>query len=391
MTMGYEEAVEDVQNRTNDRKEPTLENTGKALESLGRPDRDYEVILVGGTNGKGSTSEMISQMLRSQGMKVGKFTSPHLVTLRERIQIDGENISKREFMEIYSRLKDTDLTFFEFMAVAACLYFSERDINYAVMEVGMGGRLDATNATEHSAAVITNVGRDHMKYLGDTREEIAEEKAGIITENGLLIDNSDMEIFREKADQLGARTIETLEIDEKDQSYLYDGQSFDIPLEGSFQKQNLETALTAVSELEGEPDDIGKALENARCPGRMEKIRSDPVTILDGAHNPEAVEKLVESIDGDFVCVFAAMEDKEIEEMITVLEKQASRIIATEPEIDRSRKAEDIARKTSVNSEPIERPLDALREAQEKGDKVLVTGSLYLIGDLKKQLEQRTG
>lgn len=387
--MDFREAAEDVKNRRNDRKEPTLEKTERALAELDRPDQDYRVVLVGGTNGKGSTSEMISQMLRSLGFDVGKFTSPHLSTLRERIEINGEMISEDDFLDLYAELRDMDLTFFEFMTVAAYRYFSKRDIDYAIMEVGMGGRLDATNAADNSTAVITNVGTDHSQYLGETREDIAGEKAGIIPEDGVLIDNTQMDVIRETAAKKDAERSETVEI-RSNGKFSYRDQSFELPLKGDFQKQNLETAITAVSEIEELPQDLEKSLKNVNCPGRMEKISDDPETILDGAHNAEALEKTIKSYEDGFTCVFSAIESKDIEKMIEIIEKKASKIYVTCSDFRLAEDPGKINSKISIESEVVEDSLEALQKAQKSGrGQLAVTGSLYLIGDLKKQLEER--
>lgn len=387
--MKFEEIAEEVQSRRNDRKEPTLDKTEEALEKLGHPEEDYEVILVGGTNGKGSTAEMISRLLQSQGFRTGKFTSPHLVTLRERIEINGEKITEREFTDLYNELKDMELTFFEFMTVAAYQYFSDREVDYAVVEVGMGGRLDATNAAENSVAVITNVGRDHSRYLGDTREEIAEEKAGIIPEEGKYLNGSEINLIDEIGSERNANRIEKITVEKEGQKFSFGEEKFEIPLKGSFQRENLEHALSIVSELEELPENLDRALEDASLQGRMEKIGEKSETILDGAHNLSALEKTVEQYQDGFICIFGVLESKEIEEMIGKIEEKASKIYVTEPDFRLAEDAGRIEEKTTVDSEVVRNPRKALEKAREEpSSQVVVTGSLYLIGDLKKSLEE---
>ena len=185
----FEETVEDLFSKRSGKENPAKKSTRKTLELLDKPEKDYGVVLVGGTNGKGSVVEMISELLQQQGEKVGTYKSPHLKTCRERIKVNGEKISEKEFLEIYNEIDslNTNLSFFEFMTTMAYSYFSESDVDYAVMEVGMGGRLDATNVVEPELSVITNVGDDHKKYLGETVEERAREKAGIIHSNPVVL------------------------------------------------------------------------------------------------------------------------------------------------------------------------------------------------------------
>lgn len=388
----FEDVIQKLQERGNDRKEPTLENTGRALNQFGYPDQDYEVILVGGTNGKGSTAEMISETLQSQGFDVGTYKSPHLVTARERVQINGEKISEAEFLELYGRIAslDTRLTFFEFMTVLAYVYFSDRDVDYAVMEVGMGGRLDATNAADNSTAVITNIGKDHMKYLGDTKDQIAREKAGIIPEDGKLITNSDNEVLKEETERRNAELLRPDKVEFDDGEYIFRGQKFEIPLEGEFQKYNLENALKTVEELESLPDDLTSAFFSLECAGRMEAASENPLVIYDGAHNTSALEKTVEEYPEDFNCVFGAVESKNIEEMIEILERKASRFYVTDAGVDWSADPKEIAEHISKPVEIVEDSVEAVESAKEEAreeSSIVVTGSLYLVGNIKSRKE----
>jgi len=391
----FEEVIEKLQKRKNDRKEPSLKNTERALNQFGRPDEDYEVILVGGTNGKGSTVEMISELLQSQAFDVGTYKSPHLVTARERVRVNVEKISEGEFLELYGRIASLDLqlTFFEFMTVLAYVYFSDEDVDYAIMEVGMGGRLDATNAADNDTAVITNIGKDHMKYLGDTKAQIAQEKAGIIPEDGTLITSSDSQTLENVADRRNAEILEPEEIEARENSYIFRDQEFRIPLEGSFQKYNLENALKTVAHLEDIPEDLESALSDLKCSGRMEIISEDPEIILDGAHNASALEETIDDYPEDFICVFGAVKSKEIDEMISILEQKASEFYVTKTGVDWSEQPEKIAGHISKDYEIIEDPSKALKAAKsEINDQksIVVTGSLYMIGDLKDSMGEES-
>lgn len=388
--MKYGKAVEELESRGSDRKEPALESTEKALKQLGSPEKDYKVVLVGGTNGKGSTVEMVSEGLQSLGFNVGTFKSPHLVTCRERVKLNGGKITREEFLKLYQEINSTptgkELTFFEFMTVMAFLHYQRTGVDYAIMEVGMGGRLDATNAADPEISVITNVGKDHTKYLGETREEIAEEKAGITPENGTLVTSEDLKPIEEKAEERSTEVVPPVEIKSQDDNYIYKGQKFSLPIAGSFQKENLENAVKAVELLEGEITDLENAFADLRCSGRMEKVGQDPLYIQDGAHNPEALRKAVEDIPENIHCVFNAVKSKNISEMINILEPKVEKFYFTKSSIDRSEKPEKIASLTDKPFEIIQNPVKAEEKALNNPNRrpVVLTGSIYLIGAVRE-------
>lgn len=391
--MNYRQAVEDIESRTTGKDDITIDTVSEALESLQRPDEDYKVVLIGGTNGKGSTAEMLSELLQNQGKQVGCFKSPHLTSIRERVRINNQKISQKEFLELYHRLErlEQDLSFFEFMTLMAYLYFSKKDVDYAVLEVGMGGRLDATNAANPVLSVITNVALDHTQYLGDSIEKIAREKAGIIPDTGKIITSEELEsinkIARERNSEIiRPYSVETLE----NGKYLFENQEFEIPVEGSFQKQNLENSLAAIDQLESTPEDIETALSDLSCPGRMEKISEDPEIILDGAHNPPAIEKAIEDLPDDFTCIFNALETKNSASMIKTLEKKASKILFTNSGARKSSDPSKLEEKCSKPSEVIEDPVKAVQKATENNESIVVTGSLYLVGKIKEKTLAKT-
>ncbi|MFB6190022.1 MAG: folylpolyglutamate synthase/dihydrofolate synthase family protein [Candidatus Nanohaloarchaea archaeon] len=389
--MNYEKAVEELESRGSGRKEPALEATRKALDLLENPEEDYRVVLVGGTNGKGSTVEMASEALRARGLDVGVYKSPHLVSARERIRFNGEDIGKDEFTGLYREIQGKgDLTFFESLTVMAFLHFSRKDADIAVMEVGMGGRLDATNAVEPEVAAITNIAEDHTQYLGESREEIAREKAGIIPENGKVVAGDMLEPVLETAAERGAEVLEPVELERVGESYVLDGQRFELPVRGGFQQDNLEVALRVVEELEGRPEYLEAAFEQLECPGRMEVVSRRPMYIQDGAHNPEALRRIISDLPEEFTCVFSALETKDIGEMVSILEEKASRFYVTEPGFRLAADPEDIAEELSVPYEIVEDPGEAAEKAREDAGEdgaVVVTGSLYLVGDVKEAEE----
>lgn len=392
--MKYEEAVEKLKSRGSGRKEPALDATIEALDLLENPEEDYRSVLVGGTNGKSSTVEMASEALREEGLDVGVYKSPHLVSVRERIRFNGNDIGREEFTELFERVGELEdggeMTFFETLTVMAFLHFSHKNADIAVMEVGMGGRLDATNAVEPEIAAITNVAEDHTRYLGETREEIAREKAGIIPESGELVAGDMLEPLLETAAERDTEVLEPVELERIGNSYVLDGQSFDIPVRGGFQQDNLEVALRIVEELEGLPDYLKTAFEQLECPGRMEILSQRPTYIQDGAHNPEALRRIMPDLPEDFTCVFSALESKDIGEMISILEEKASKFYITEPGFRLAAEPEDIAEQLTAPHEIVEEPGEAARKAREDVDEdgaVVVMGSLYLVGDVKEAEE----
>jgi dihydrofolate synthase/folylpolyglutamate synthase len=389
--MNYKEAVDDITSRHSKRKDPAKDTTRETLNLLDKPEEEYNVVLVGGTNGKGSVVEMLSELLQHRGKDVGIYKSPHLTTVRERIKWNGEKISKEDFLELYTSIEalGTDLSFFEFTTCMAYLYFSEKNVDYAIMEVGMGGRLDATNAVETELSVITNLGKDHSKYLGETKEKRAEELTGIAKPGKpLILGEMDEKLIEAAEDReaniksrraLGGKTHTKLE---------YRGQEFQIPVRGSFQKENCGTALAAAKALSEMPQNLTKAFQGLECPGRMEVRGRRPLYIQDGAHNPSAIQRIIEDIPEDARCVFNASRDKEAEEMISILEKKTSKFYFTESDVEwATQEAEKLAELTSKPSEVEKDPSKAVKIARREADRdgcVLATGSLYMIGAVRE-------
>lgn len=387
-----ERIIENHGTQGNKKKEPSLEAARNALKALEHPEKEYKVILVGGSNGKGSTVEMVSELLQSQGLKVGVNKSPHLVSPTERIKLNSENISEEEFYRTYQKVSglELDLSFFETITVMAYLYFSEKNVDYAVMEVGMGGKLDATNAADNEAAVITNVHLEHTEYLGESRADIAEEIAGIAPETGAVVDGSGMEEIEQKALERNSELKESEKVRKFNGKLLYRGELFELPIAGSFQRENLQLALTAVKELENVPESVENAVKNLECPGRMEIVSENPLTVLDGAHNPEALETAVEDLPEDFVCVFGLTGSKDIGKMANTVEQKASKVICTEPEIEWSINAETVEKSFSISSateKNLQGAIESAKECAGEEGTVVITGSLYLVGDAKKILQ----
>lgn len=389
----FKRAVEDIEQKNNEEVKPRLEPTENALERFDNPENDYKIVLVGGTNGKGSVVEMISEMLEKQGFKVGKYKSPYLTSIREEFKINDEMISEKRFLELYDNIDPVtdNLTFFEFKTVMAYLYFSQENVDYAIMEVGMGGKWDATNAAEVNLAVVTNVGKDHTQYLGNTVNEIAKEIAGITPENGTLVTNFENSVIEDMAKKKSAEIVKPDTVGLEEETFSFRGREFQIPIEGDFHVENLGNALTTVEQLEKLPEDIEVSLSDLENPARMEIISENPKIILDGGHNPHGLRKTIQEYPDSFKCVFAGVNTKNIEKNINISEKKASKFYLTDAGVDWAEKPEQIAEYTSKPSRTFSEPLEAFKAAKkelENNETLVVTGSVYMIGNLKKSLNQ---
>ena len=411
------------------------ENLSSLLCRLGNPERSIPAVHVAGTNGKGSTCRALAQMLTDKGYKVGLFISPHLVTINERIQIDGVNISDDDFVWAFETVKaqfTQHPSFFEVMFAMAAVYFQKQGCDFAVYETGMGGRLDATNVLMPEITIITSVGMDHMEYLGDTIEKIAAEKAGIIKAGIPIIyfrrDEAAAKVIEDTAREHGSPII-TVEkqdyiinhlgnktIDFSLYSRYYSYCNLVIQKTSLYQVENVSLAIAAfyilmkarnMSDHDIE-DGIRSSLLMFFWEGRMEEIA--PHIYVDGAHNVEAISAYIDTmrafhLDDRKILVFAAVKDKEYGSMISMLSRQLrwDRIIVTS--VDGSRKA-DAARLAQIFSENTDVPVlvsDVIDEAMDMAVALMTemehadgldgvqhdidiycVGSLYLVGGVKR-------
>ncbi len=389
--------------------EPGLERIKKACEEIGNPQDRFPSILISGTNGKGSTASFLESLFRNHGLKTGLFTSPHLVEENERWQVNRENIPD-DILDIYINqlkpvIKKYNLTYFEASTLLAFKYFADKCVDIAVLEVGLGGRWDSTNIVYPEVSIITNVSLDHTHLLGDTTEKIAEEKLGIARKDKpLIIGSEQMEIIS-KAIMKGIREIYHYPIGF---SYKKTGiNSFDfffkgkkikdlqISMLGDRQIHNASTALAGffvyVEKKGIDPDyqKIKKALKENRWHGRMEILEENPVVILDGAHNEDAVIKTIQEVekifpDKKFFIVYSGMRDKNWKKILNLLSYKGE-VILTELPVSRGLKKEDFK---DLNRPFIKDIKKAVEKAKEKAKKekgiVLITGSLYLAGEVLK-------
>ncbi len=397
-----------------------LDNVRWILSLIENPQDAIKTVHVAGTNGKGSVAAMLSQILRAGGYVTGAYTSPHLVSFTERIAINGEPITEAEVVDlarfIKERIDEADparsYTFFDFTTALAFLHFRRKGVDIAIVEVGLGGRLDSTNVINPLVSVITNVDYDHQEYLGDTIEKIAGEKAGVIKEGVPVVTGAEgkaLGVIKAAA----ANTVlyamgEAFTYKKKgDQLMWYRGvhRTYDelsLALRGDHQLFNAALALCA-AELLGDKGfnlneyTVRKGLSSAVWPGRLEVVRKKgkPLILIDGAHNPQGIASLASYLRGHFlnrkkILVFGVMKDKDFVEMLKTLLPLVDRTILTRPETSRAALPADVAAYapgalvTATVAEAVEA---AFKVAQER-DLIIVTGSFYTVGEAKKLLDE---
>jgi dihydrofolate synthase/folylpolyglutamate synthase len=407
-----------------------LERVKLLLEAMGNPQNKIKIVHVAGSKGKGSTSMFIDNILQSAGYKVGLFTSPHLQSIRERIRLNGEMISTGEFADMIrevsavdAKLKHGELgpaTFFEVMTVCAFLYFERAKVDIAVFEVGMGGRLDATNVCDNpEVCVITPISYEHTQILGKTLDLIAREKAGIIKQGVPVVSarqrKNAEDAIREVAQSRNAPiTFQSRDFNYIDQGSIYSGQLMDfeengsqikhmiVPLLGEHQLQNASLACKTCLILRGKgfeisDDAIRNGLANTFWPGRMEFVMQSPLIVIDGAHNGASAEALVRALRKHCSCqkftfVIGMLRDKDTTRFIRSVGPVSDMVYATSPDSPRSLDPNILAhrfRKAYFESKVVENPTDALLEAignTPTDGCVVIAGSLYLVAQMRTAL-----
>ena len=386
------------------------------LSRLGNPQNSYQTILIAGTNGKGSTAAMTASMLQAAGYKTGLYTSPHLIDVRERIRVNKRQISAGDFRKIISAVKqkiEQPVTYFEVLTAAALLYFQHRKIDIAVLETGLGGRLDATNVCRPLVSVITNIGFDHTVYLGKTLSAIAREKAGIIKKQGVCITAAKQKRVIDVLENV-CRSNEAAfyrlgkDIKIKQQkngliaySGLYNNfEDLTVPLTGGHQLENAALALSAleIAGRKGFPADaaaIRKGLRDTMWNGRLEVLCREPLFVVDGAHNPAGINVLCRSLKHDFsyrrlILIFSALVDKDYPKMLEKIAPLADRIILTQLQAGRAVPVADIhdfIKKMGCRAVATENTAEAVRRAFKlagQKDMICAAGSLYLVGEIKQ-------
>ncbi len=420
--MNYEEALAYIHNVEWYGKKLGLHRMLWLLDRMGNPHRELKFVHVAGTNGKGSTCSMISSVLKEAGYKTGMFTSPYIHVFNERIQINGQMISNEDLVEIVEYVKkfideiEEKPTVFEIITLIGMEYFKRHQCDIVVLEVGIGGLLDSTNVIESKeAAVITSIGFDHTGMLGNTIEEIAKQKAGIIKEDtDVVFWNRDeaaakvvKKVCQETSSRLHVPDYEAL----KSVSMDLTGQTFDyknyrnlrIPLVGSYQLENAAIALTAIEVLQRkgygiEERHIYEGLSKAGWIGRFEVISKEPVIIVDGSHNPLGMKATAESLKTHFpgqkiTFIIGVMADKELDEMMPYILPLAKEFLTVTPDNPRAMKAEKLAEylgRHEAKAEGFETVEEACKEAVSRAGKsgvVCALGSLYLVDEVTRGLQ----
>ena len=425
------------------RLEPSLDRIRAFLQLLGDPERSYPVIQLTGTNGKTSTSRMIDTLLRALDLRTGRFTSPHLERMNERICVDGEPLTDEEFVRAfndvapYTHLVDSSqphpLSFFETVVAMAYAAFADAPVDVAVVEVGMGGEWDATNVADAAVAVVTPIGIDHAQYLGTTPEDIAVEKAGIIKPGAIAVlaeqAPGPAAVLLRRCTEVGATVVrEGLEFGVVSRVPAVGGQMLTLqglhgqyddvflPLYGAHQAQNAATALVAVVAFVGDEqldaELVTEAFSRATSPGRLEIIRRSPMILLDAAHNPHGAAAAAEALEDSFafsplIGVVGVMTDKDAEGVLAAFEPHLAHVVCTQNSTARAMPAAELATVARevfgadrVSVAP--RLADAIDEATalaEAGEAagssigtgaVLVTGSVITVGEARAMLRRRT-
>ena len=438
----YEEAVAALDGRGFTRMAFDMQKIRDLMDVLGSPQRAYPAIHLTGTNGKTSTARMIDALLRAHGLHTGRYTSPHLETVRERISLDGEPVSEERLAAIYDEVAPLaelidaraaePLTYFDMTTAMAYAAFADAPVDIAVVEVGLGGEEDATNVIDAGVCVLTPIGLDHTEWLGDTIEDIAWAKAGIIHKGATVITALQTEeamrpILERCAEMNATLAREGGEFGVIERTQAVGGQVLTLqglggvydevflPLFGAHQAQNAALALAAVEAFLGagtgkqlELDLVREGFAQVDSPGRLERVRSAPTILLDGAHNPHGMAATVAALEEEFafrhlVAVVAVLGDKDVSGLLDLLEPVAARIVVTQNSSPRSMPVDELAqlatdifgedRVTVAHTMP-----DAIEEAvvlaeddssgELSGVAVLITGSVVTVADARKLLKR---
>ncbi len=402
---------------------PGLERIREFCESLGNPPLKYPVIHIAGTNGKGSTSHMLASILASAGYRVGLFTSPHLRDFRERMRVNGEMIGEAEvvsFVERWrERMEEVSLSFFEMTAAMCFDHFAEVGVDIAVIETGLGGRLDATNIVEPALSIITNIGLDHTQYLGDSIAKVASEKAGIIkARRGVVVGeratDSD-KVFIDRAEEMGSTLLfaedlyrvvgssrlsssQRIEVEELPTGEI---TSYEIDLMGGYQRRNILTTLAAIGAINTNIEIPKRAIEEglrsvvsstSLC-GRWQTLCEHPKIICDTAHNVEGIREVVASLRSEsferLICIFGSTRERDHMSIIRLFDIEGIEFIATEASNERATPAEQIARDMRQAGYQGVEAIVGVREALERAierageeDLIFVGGSNFVVAEL---------
>lgn len=418
--MDYKKSVDWLENRNIPLGEFTTDNIRTLLKFFQKPQDKLNIIHITGTNGKGSVASFISSSLKENDYKVGKFTSPYITNICEEIEINGEEISEKDFTKIAEEVKEKVelldkkkifVSGFEILTTIAYIYFVRKDVDFAIMEVGMGGRVDATNVMKKSIPVFAHISLDHANILGDTVGKIAREKGGIIKENSNVFSYPQdqkakeelQKICREKNsifNEFKENEIEILSSDEFGSKFNFrDYKNVEISLIGEHQVYNASLALMVLDSLKEKynlnDEKIKLGIKNSKNLGRIECLSKNPLIVIDGSHNLDSIEKLVENIKkfkyNKLILGFSLLKDKDHLNILKKVENIADKIVLTEIDNERFTDVESLCSEFEKISDKevfaIKNREEAVKktfEIAEKGDLILWCGSLYLIKDIRK-------
>ncbi|MBA2173433.1 bifunctional folylpolyglutamate synthase/dihydrofolate synthase [Halobacillus locisalis] len=400
------------------------------MERVGHPEKSINAIHIAGTNGKGSTLSFLRELLQAQGCTVGTFTSPYIVRFNERISMNGEPISDEHLSNLVERVKPVaeelaktplgEPTEFEVITAMSMMYFADQSPDFVLYETGLGGLYDSTNIIHPTVSIITNIGKDHMNILGDTYEQIASEKAGIIKKGVPVICGAKqpeaIQVIRDKADEEGAEMFllgeqfhashttsskagETFQYDSKDDGTL----SLISGMKGVHQVDNASLAVKTMDVLRRkgwsfDRDLYAEAIKETKWPARFETVLDDPVVIIDGAHNEEGTKALVETLkshyeDKRITLVYSALEDKPVRRMLEILSEVVDCAYMTTFDFPRALSANQLKNLSPIEQttgvEDYEQAIEQAVSQVDPDDLLLVTGSLYFISEVRKYFESK--
>ena len=408
-----------------------LERISYLAEQLGNPQNNIKIIHVTGTNGKGSVCKFIGSILQKAGYKVGVYISPHLQRFSERVVVNNKEISEKDMVLLVEKIKpvvddmikqDNAPTFFEIVTAMSFQFFSDCNVDFAVVEVGLGGRFDATNVVSPMVSVITNISIEHSKQLGEDVKSIAFEKAGIIKNKVPVITaakNGAKDVIKKIAKEknsavmfIDCKSWKRLFYNLKHQEFLIHGAFKDYNVKtsmlGEYQGENIALAISTIEQLQMggvylTDNDVIEGISSAFNPGRMEIISEEPTILLDGAHNPVGMEMLKKTLDGDFehdrlILVIGILKDKDIQRMLSTIIPISDIIIVTKS--NNARACEPIILKNKIEKlgytkellieDPIPKAIEYARSLANKKDIVCVTGSLFTVGETRSCLLNRS-
>jgi dihydrofolate synthase/folylpolyglutamate synthase len=419
----YQEALDYLYSLTHSGIKLGLQNTSRLLQYFDNPQLGIRTIHIAGTNGKGSTSAITESILRAAGLKTGLYTSPHLLDFRERIQINRNLIEKQDVTRLILKIKNAvekleiPVTFFEFGTAMAFLYFKEQDVDVNILEVGLGGRLDATNLCEADISIITSISHDHMEYLGNDLKQIAFEKASIIKPSGTVFahipDNEIFNVVNSLAQSLKASVyrlnrefkVAKIKPGQGSQTFDFIGETREfkrlkLPLIGQFQAHNAGLAIAACLKFfeSGNEGDIRKGLKMVQWEGRLEIVSDHPTVVLDSAHNEASVRNMTAELRKNIkfsrcLVVLGLMKDKEIDKIIEILSKFGDHFYLVEVNPPRGEDPKKLQGKLKKYKKPVQvsesvpSALQAIKKNSNPNDLVCITGSIFTVAEAKKYFQ----